>query len=180
MSNLINYSDWRNELNLIGVDMTPSELHGMVVGYLCASRNSGPDQRRALFNGWLGGETSQSMISRLETIYKHAEDSLDEYSDFNFRLLMPDDEESIQSRAKALANWCSGFLSGFGDAGTVSGDSLTGDVAEAFNDLAKIAAIHDEIPDSEENEADLAEIEEFIRISMLMIYAETTSTPARH
>ena len=47
-----------------------------------------------------------------------------------------------------------------------------------MRDLASIAAMTDDVPEGEENEADLMEIVEFVRVSTLLIFAETGSSSA--
>ncbi len=170
------FAELFSELTSLGADLHPSELHGMLIGYLCASKDSTPQHRSALYRAWLGDTTSEKVSEMLERAYTSAEEALDEYSDFDFRLLLPDDEQKINDRVQSLAFWCAGFLSGFGEAGRAP--VMEGDVAEAFEDLARIAALSEEVPESEENEVDLAEIEEYVRISALLIFAETGSSPA--
>ena len=51
-------------------------------------------------------------------------------------------------------------------------------MSEALNDLARVAAMTDEVPEGEENESDLNEILEFVRISTLLVFAETDSARA--
>jgi uncharacterized protein YgfB (UPF0149 family) len=42
-----------------------------------------------------------------------------------------------------------------------------------LTDLAKISALDLEVPDSDENEGDLLEIIEYVRMSAMMIYLES-------
>ena len=84
---------------------------------------------------------------------------------------MPDDDEVIDVRSKSLKSFCGGFLSGFG--ATKSSD----DVMEALSDFERIAALRETVEDSEENEADLFEIIEYVRVSVLLIFAECRAKP---
>ena len=72
----------------------------------------------------------------------------------------------------SIALWCSGFLSGLGESGRQI-DQEQGDAAEALGVIARIAAMTDEVPEGEDNEEDLTEIEEFVRVSTLLVFAET-------
>ena len=173
------FSNLMNEIEILGADQHPSELHGMLIGYLCANKNSDPSHRSALYEDWLGSVASIKLTGLLEGAYLTAKEALEEYSDFDFRILLPADDQHINERVASLSSWCSGFLSGFGEAGRHALENVSGDVAEAFQDLAKIAALAEEIPENEENEIDLAEIEEYVRISALLIFAETSS-PGAH
>jgi uncharacterized protein len=157
-------------VNNTGIDAP--EFHGLMTGYLCAHTNSTADQRRGLYQGWLESSVSSGELEVFEKLYGDTQESLDEFSDFEFRVLVPDDDMPITTRSLALSRWCSGFLSGFGSAGRFSEASIGEDVIEALTDFTKIAGLAEEVPDSEENELDLMEISEFVRISVLLIYTE--------
>ena len=168
MSSFLNI---QHELISQGFDQHASELHGRLVGYLCAVKEQSSQHRRdALYRDWLDGEPAGELKVLLEAAYKNTVDNLGEYSDFDFNLLIPADDQPIGERAMAVSLWCSGFLSGFGESGrTLEHGS---DVAEAMTDLGRIAAMTEEVPEGEENEADLVEIIEFVRISALLVFAD--------
>jgi uncharacterized protein YgfB (UPF0149 family) len=168
-----------DELSRASVDLHPSELHGMVVGYLCAVKDSSnAGQRRSLFEVWMDGQATSSLVNILEEAFKHSLESLGEYADFDFTLIIPEDDEEISERAKAVALWCSGFLSGFGESGLQLDAAAASDAREALQDMGRIAAMSEEVTDGEENESDLTEIVEFIRISVLLVFAEPASIEA--
>ena len=100
-------------------------------------------------------------------------ESLGEFSDFDFSLIIPSDDESIAERVEAVSLWCSGFLSGYGESGRQLSSDDASDVKEALLDLSRIASMSGEVPEGEENESDLTEIVEFVRISTLLIFAAT-------
>jgi uncharacterized protein len=166
----------RDELSRASVDLHPAELHGMLVGYLCAVKDSsGPSQRRSLFEAWMGCQAPASLVNMLEECHKQSRDSLGEYADFDFTLMIPGDDEVITERVESVSLWCSGFLSGFGESGRQLDADDASDVKEALQDMGRIAAMSKEVTEGEDNESDLTEIVEFIRISALLIFAETES-----
>lgn len=173
------FEHFRDELSRASIDLHPSELHGMLIGYLCAVKdNAGPAQRKSLFEAWMDGNMPTSASMMLEQAYTQSLDSLGEFSDFDFTLMIPGDDESITDRAEAVSLWCSGFLSGFGESGRQLDADDASDVKEALQDIGRIAAMSEEVPEGEENESDLTEIVEFIRISTLLVFAETGSKGA--
>ena len=89
--------------------------------------------------------------------------------------MIPADDEGITERAESVSLWCSGFLSGFGESGRQLDAADASDVKEALQDIGRIAVMSEEVTEGEENESDLTEIVEFIRISTLLIFAETES-----
>ena len=157
-----------------------TEFHGLMTGYLCANINSTADVRLGLYQDWLEAGVDTSKIDILEKLYSDTRESLGEFSDFEFRVLMPNDAMSIAERSLALSLWCSGFLSGFGSAGRYDGGSLGEDVTEALTDFSKIAGMAEDVPDSEENEVDLMEISEYVRISVLLIFTECNGSKLNH
>lgn len=167
------YPAFLDELSVHGIDLHPSELHGMLVGYLCAvQKDSQPAQRAALYAEWLGNSTPAVLVEMLEAECSLVLEHLDEFADFEFRLLTPADGLPIGERAAALAAWCSGFLSGFGQSGRTLDAMSDSTVQEVLQDLGRIAAMTAEVPEGEDNESDLTEIEEFIRVSTLLVFAE--------
>ena len=96
-----------------------------------------------------------------------------EASDFGFELLLPDDDQMLAQRAEALGSWCSGFLSGFGLATGKRGEKLSAEAQDGLRDLAQIAQIAaDSDVDSDEDEADLMEVQEYVRMAAMLMFNE--------
>jgi len=155
-----------------------SELHGLLTGWLCAGSNWSESDPPRQLGDWLVGDgdlpqlLTQLVSELVAEIYRDLQDP-----DFGFQLLLPDDELEISLRQKHLSLWCSGFLSGFGMTGRFQESELVDEVAEVFGDLARIAGLDEEVPEDEENEADLMEIGEYVRISALMVFTECANKP---
>ena len=174
------FGNLQDELSVHGINIHPSELHGQLVGYLCAVKDTTAlAQRQALYQAWLGSTPPDGLLKLLEASVAETGESLGDFTDFEFRLLRPDDEAPLSERALAIASWCGGFISGFGEAGRqdLEGEAQA-NVREALTDLGRIAAMTDEVPEGEDNEADLIEIEEFVRVSALLIYSEINARGA--
>lgn len=167
-------------LENLGAKLGASEFHGLVTGYLSANNSATAAKRLSLFSEWLNIIIDTQSAEVAQVLYTDTLDSLHEYSDFDFRILLPDDDEAITERSKALSAWCTGYLSGFGSAGRFEQADLSKDVVEAFTDLSNIAGLSDDVPEGEENEADLMEISEFVRISVLVIYTECGDKKVSH
>lgn len=92
-----------------------------------------------------------------------------------FAPLLPDDEHPLSERARALRDWCRGFLYGLGLSGV---RELSAEAGEALRDLSGIAAMGaqaDGPADGEESEQDeeaYAELCEFVRVAAMLIHAE--------
>ena len=78
----------------------------------------------------------------------------------------------------ALFSWCRGFLGGFGlAAGHAPPLSVEG--REALADLARLAAATPQENGDQEDEEALAEIEEFVRVAVLLLHGDCVLAP-RH
>ena len=95
-----------------------------------------------------------------------------------FDLLLPDPAAGLEERAQALFDWCRAFLGGFGLA-AVGDAPLSDDGAEALADLGKLAQASPELGEGEEDEDALAEIEEFVRVAVLLLHGDCVLAP-RH
>ncbi len=176
----MNHQTLEEYLDDLDVDQDAAEFHGLMTGYLSANRQTTQSKRLSLFEEWLDTRLDSSAAEIPEQLYGATMDSLDEYSDFEFRILLPSDDKPITRRSCALSKWCAGFLSGFGSAGRFEQADLSKEVSEAFGDFSSIAALSDEVPEGEDNEADLMEIIEFVRISVLLIFTECSENQQVH
>lgn len=169
----MNYKEVFSRLCKCKVELHTAELHGLVTGWLCAGAS--PKEASGALAEWLGEEVTDESLPDLTA--EIAQTTLIDLQDvdFGFYMMLPDDETSITERQQSISHWCRGFLAGFGTAGRFQQSELAQDVAEIFTDMARIANLEDEIPDDDENETDLMEISEYVRMSALFIYTECAS-----
>lgn len=162
----------------LGLAATPSELHGALCGWLAGDGSQGA--------GWLGKVMADDAMAApvadgaLDQLRAASAAQLQDRS-FGFELLLPDAETSLAARSGGLSDWCRGFLGGFGlAAGAAPG--LSDEGREALDDMARLAA---DLPqgDSELEEDDqdaeqaLAEIEEYIRVAVLLLHGDCVLGP---
>jgi uncharacterized protein len=98
-----------------------------------------------------------------------------------FEPLLPDDDVALEQRTHALAQWTSGFLYGFGTAQRPQRGPLPANVEEILRDFARIGAAGTEADtdtDSEEQEHAYAELVEYLRVGVWLVYAELTAVRA--
>lgn len=149
-----------------------AECHGLLCGMVCreSSRTPGDflDQLSAME---LVVSPGRALNAALAEAWKSTVEQLAD-EDMGFTLWLPDDEEPLERRTVALAQWCSGFLAGLGSAGPL--ESLSEEAREAIADLQEIARAElgpqeDGEPASEDDEVAYAEIVEYVRIVALMM-----------
>ena len=91
-------------------------------------------------------------------------------TNFEFQILLPSETSGLIDRTQALADWCTGFCTGFAYDALIETDELEPDAVEALTDIGQIAGVEAGHGDSDDQERDLFELEEYIRIGAQLIY----------
>lgn len=150
---------------------TPAELHGSLCGWLAAGGADTPDWLRSvMLDPDLPLPAEADVLDRLRV------DSAAQLEDpqFGFQLLLPEDAATAL-RAEAVFSWCRGFLGGFGLAQGAS--ALSDEGQEALRDIGNLAAARIEDEDDREDAAALTEIEEYLRVAVLLLHADCALAP---
>ncbi len=153
------WEEWSEQFSRIP-ELSPSELHGLVVGLCCGALPPSEAQWSQILDQ-LGLEGLDASALRL--LVDESEDTSDLLADDPLELqpMVPPDDFPLSARTEALADWCSGVLLGFG---LVHGQ-LKGDDEEHLRDLQQIAGMQfDADEDDEEGELGYAEVLEFARL----------------
>lgn len=156
------------------VAISPAELHGILSGQLAAGARFDPDTLLRVLQELMDVSTLTRENTKLGLVelYQRTCEQF-KASDFGFELLLPDDDQLLSQRAEALGSWCSGFLSGFGMHSGRKGEKLSAEAQEGLRDLAQIAQIAaDSEADSDEDEADLMEVQEYVRMAAMLMFTE--------
>ena len=153
-----------------------SEYHGIICSRLCfgikefndlISKDSNTNHRIVSlqmkeFNTVLAG-----IIEEQEKLFKS--------NVLDFQPLLPDESESIEVRAIALALWCQGFIDGCGmciaeldlDIKSIS----DGEISEIIEDFSQISTLDsNSILQEEEEEIALMELVEYVRVSVQLLF----------
>ncbi len=158
----------------LSLPSTPAELHGALCGWLAAGGEDSPAwPAQVMADAALPTPARDDALDRLRI----ASVSQIGDTDFGFQLLLPDDDVPVVDRASAMFDWCRAFLGGFGLA--VADRKLSEEGEEALGDIANLAAARVDDVDPEGDEESLAEIEEYLRMAVLLLHADCTLGP-RH
>ena len=103
-------------------------------------------------------------------LYKQVAEHFND-GEFQFELFLPPEDESLHDQANALISWVAGFLLGFGLKQKDYG-KLSADVKEVINDFSEITKLDTTFDDSEEDKEALHEVIEYVRVSVLLCFAE--------
>jgi uncharacterized protein YgfB (UPF0149 family) len=197
-----NYDDLFDWLSTFQCNFSASELHGAIVGALCGGMRLEKGDWANFIISFMGLENQKNTNfdqNAIEVACGFAQNQLKTLlsEDISFNPFIPDDDELIDLRIEAVSFWCKGFLGGFAEAQIFarnnSGGSSDSDVKsldhpfsdnvqEALTDIAAISKVvladggSDEHRDSsevsEQEEKDLMEVVEFMRLVTLTIFAE--------
>lgn len=173
-TDLPGWTDVASAADRMSLASTPAELHGGLCGWLAAG---GEDAlgwpARVMADANLPAPTPGDALDCLRS----ASVSQLGDTDFGFQLMLPDDDVPVVDRAGAMFDWCRAFLGGFGLA--VADKKLSEEGEEALSDIANLAAAQVDEVDPEGDEESLAEIEEYLRMAVLLLHADCTLGP-RH
>jgi hypothetical protein len=165
-----------------------AEAHGCLCGALCARRIYRPSEWLEEILADTGDESALTELSgALAELYEQSGTDL-EGVELEFTPLLPDDQAPIEERVAALAEWCQGFMYGFGAAGTIPKSGLADDVREFLTDLAELSRVDASGADeAEAEEAAYAELVEYVRVGVQLVYdqlagarAAQPSSPSQH
>lgn len=170
---VLDYYELEAELQKIDSLASPSEAHGIPCGQL-----SGGQKADAM--AWLKAYLPNIGVKRepwqntREWLYMLRQFTLEELTDnqFNFMPLLPDDQDPLDQRLGSLAEWCSGFLAGFGSTGSRKPEEFTEDSLTALRDIQQISQVDTEIEEEEDGENAYFEVLEYVRMAALMIFTE--------
>ena len=168
------YTDITKSLNCEDKPFLPAEMHGYISGIISGMKQHEEKESLNLIfsrfrEEWTLTPETEKAIAHLVIISFQQLQSPDCY----FRLLLPDDEETLAKRSEALAKWCQYFLSGLGAAGISEEALKRGNLMEAVHDILNISAIdYYDIGHDQEGEQSYFELVEHVRIAILLIYTE--------
>jgi yecA family protein len=160
-------------LGVMSSDIGASELHGVISALICAgSEQVSADWITAFFEAWhdadLLAQEAREMVGQLYYATRH----LISQNEFSFMPFLPEDNQPIGARAKALSEWCEGYLYGLGLSG-VTENKLTGDAKEAIQDLGHFTRLdYDELESGEATEMAYVELQEFLKVVTLLMWEE--------
>lgn len=161
-------------LTRIGAMAGAAEAHGILCGLICAEGKSDA----ATWLSHVLGEQDPGNVLVKETrsmLIDLQEATMEQITggDYALQLLIRDDDESMEERLADLGQWCQGFLVGLSLGGVKDYKDLPAEAAEIANDFLEITRVgFDEREDVEQNEADLAEIIEYARMGVFVVYGE--------
>ncbi len=160
-----------------GLPQSPAEAQGFALGLALAK----VEGSRALWQQELYADFDPADVlavecrGLLDRVFADVF-SGDTPADLQLTLLLPQDIVVDSARMGAVRDWCQGFLYGFGLGGERSADRLSDQSRELLRDITEITRLDTEdIADDAEHRAALIEIEEYLRVGVMLMRDETAA-----
>jgi hypothetical protein len=168
----VSYEQFERTLRALHALPDAPEAHGTLAGALCASSLYRLDD-------WLieilPDGAPPAVSDALREVYTSTARGLSSPQS-EFELLLPDDDVAIGDRTEALGQWCQGFLYGLGSGAIPDPAAVSPEAGEIVHDLSAIAQVGvDTSEDDETNEAAFAEVVEFVRVGVQVLFVELAS-----
>lgn len=193
-------------LRQLGVASSAAENHGLLCGLLCARghvsieewieavREEGASLAETTENEKIlrpaarieMGFTPVPETSPLIELYWETVRQLGGH-EYDFQMMLPDDDQPLAVRAESLADWCQGFVYGLGIGGLPSVELLSDEVREVVQDLTEISqAAYEDDEELESDECAYTEVVEYVRAGVMLVFEEleadrdSQSSPDNH
>jgi uncharacterized protein YgfB (UPF0149 family) len=161
-------------LRHLGVTEGPTAAHGSLCGLACVLGARAP----GVWVAGLAGTASTADAGSTGVLGDLASATCAALTDgeMTFMPMLPPDDAPLTARAEGLAEWCSGFMHGLGEAAgsRAVGAALDGELTrEIMGDFAEIARVTLGDDESDlEAEAAYTELVEFVRVSVQLVFEE--------
>ena len=172
------YQELQHKLTTANASADASEVHGVICGVIASNQELPVYWFAELFDQAEEGDLlAADCRSEVEELYANTIRQIED-AGVGMKLLLPDDENSLTTRAKAVSQWCQGFLYGIGLSGDAFEQQLSNEAREALEDIASFTRMDvDGIEESEEEEDALVQITEFLWVASMLIRETLLSNP---
>ena len=160
----------------LGAVADAAEVHGFITGWIAAGADvtemgRQDDPLLASLADYLDVSFGEYQFDVLQDVTHLTLEQIDA-EDLSFAPWQPDDETGINKRRGAVSAWSQGFISGFGRSGLHQQSELSEEVLELLEDFVKVSMTNEQLEADEENEADLFEIVEYVKMGALYMRGE--------
>ena len=156
----------------VEAEISAAECHGFLCGQVCVTDFPMED----LWQEFIDAQSNND--ARVESCYTEIRALLADIIDniqspnMDFQLILPDEDSTLGERVNALAEWCHGFLNGYGVSAGNLNNSLSEETREVLEDFTRICRVSIDEETDDEDEQAFMELIEYIRMGTIMIYDE--------
>lgn len=152
---------------------SPAGVHGLWVGRLSVGSSRDTQGCWEYTLRYLGQKdgVDEKLSQAFQRLMQYTHGNLDQ-TDFSFELWLPDEDSACRVRLIALAEWCRGFLEGLISVTGNQLNNLSDDTRELIHDLMEIGDVDVDIDESEQDEREVLELTEFVKVAALNIHLD--------
>lgn len=167
---MVNYNELSEMLRQSQSVSCAADCHGFLCAQICVSEHS----ERDVWEEYLDLQSDDERLvheccEEIDALIAEIRRLLIS-PDFDFQLMLPDDETPLPDRVNALSEWCHGFLNGFAlgrHTGIIMDHEESKELLENFAKICNIGV--DEVTDETDEQA-LFELVEYVRMGAIYIY----------
>ena len=172
---MLDYIELNELLSGVGAEVRAADCHGFLCGQVCVDGYPTED----LWQEYIDAQSRddglvEDCYGEIKVLLSDIIDSM-QSSDLGFQLLLPDEDCPLTERVDALAEWCHGFLNGYGVAAGEQGLATTADCQEILEDFTRICRVAIDDNTGEEDEQALFELIEYVRMGTILIYEDLSA-----
>lgn len=174
------YDRWSAALDEAFVMASAAELHGLISGLLSGGLSAQSGDFLAVLYDFLndGQALSSTLKADVQQLIRNTAQSL-QSGEYDFALLLPNDDDALVERLEAMVEWTQAFLVGFAVQQTDL-SLLSEDVREAVEQLTEVTKVAIDTSDdssAEENEDAYFMVLEHIRMMVFSCFNEVGIKP---
>lgn len=174
------YDEAARLLQEAGAPVSAAEAHGIITGVLCAPGGARVAWQELVLGSGASRGAPAGLQQLLTTLHRSTQAHLSGL-ECDFTPLLPGDEHGLARQIEGLTDWCRGYLLGLHAGGVRDPQRLSGDAGEILQDIRRISEAElDGSPTDEEEEKALAEIVEYLRIGVQLVFEELQPPAAKH
>lgn len=179
MSQSLRYEELTSALARLGYGEDAAGFHGMLCGALCVKPAQQIDLLALLKEGEGGSFEDLGDDDSLPKLCGQTAAALAS-SEMTFAPLLPNDDLPLGTRAQSLGAWCEGFLFGLALGPQLDLKQCSAEMKEILHDFTQFTqAVLGENDDAEIEETAYAELVEYLRVGVQLIFMELRGR-ARH
>ena len=172
MTDPLRYDELADALSRLGYTQDAAEYHGALCGALCVREPAEIDPLRLLEASAQSDDGAGAATQALQRLRGESAEAFSS-TQLGFAPLLPDDEEDLPARVRALSAWCEGFLYGLSSGKPLAMKNCSAEFKEIVQDFTEFtrAGVSEE-EDVELEETAYAELVEYIRVGAQLIFLE--------
>ena len=138
---MIEYVDLDRLLVQVQAEISAAGCHGFLCGQICAFAINDKE----LWIEYMDVQSNDddlvlSVYKEIQLLSTDVSEQL-QSGEFDFQIILPDNDDSITEVVEALADWCHGFLNGFGLGAAENKLAMNEDCQEVIKDISEISRV---------------------------------------